>query len=413
LIANKDIEVRDQPGELTKDFKSSGNTHSSSSAISNRLRDDELLDQRHNLKESNTNAQTLASKENMSNTFSDTNQDRSNTDELLSWQGDIDGGTKIHQSLPPSSFDTLTNKEKNSNTDEYWSTSDSTEPTENNFTKLPKDGTGPALAMDDKINNFNTPSDEILDRAKSGQTGIDGENKSKIFFSANPFDMITKTEDDLPLSGQRVQQEFSKSIKSEDDIGPGIVEQGRDIQTTQTKHESEEEKINQPNKTNLVKTSSGGLVSEDILLDGETKSDHSNIDVIDVTDVTHQKNQFGVVGEVKPSVSNTIINERNVLGNTRDHSFNTEEGSGNLEYAYENTKNPLRDISPRKLEVVGSDDEQEPIFQGRIHEESTETPNVEVTVVKTGKGMCDQMEEGREKVRCKVIACFRDNQYCF
>jgi len=411
MIANKD--VKGKPGELTKDFKSLGNTHSSFFAISNSQRDDELVDHRQNLKESNTNAQTLASKENSLKTFSDTNQDRSNSDELLSWQGDIDGGTKIHQSLSSSSFDTLTNKEKNPNTDEYWSKSDSTEPTEDNFTKLPKDGTGPALAKDGKINNFNTPSDKILDRAKSGQKGIDGGNKSNVFSSAKPFDMITEKEEDLPLSGQRVQQDTSKSIKSEDAIGPGIVEQGRDVQTTQTRHESEEDKVNQPNKTNLGKTSSGVLVSEDILLDGETKSDQSNIDVIDVTDVTHQKNQFGVVGEVKPSVSNTIINERNVLGNTRDHSFNTEEGSGNLEYAYENTKNPLRDISPRKLEVVGSDDEQEPIFQGRIHEESTETPNVEVTVVKTGKGMCDQMEEGREKVRCKVIACFRDNQYCF
>ena len=79
-----------------------------------------------------------------------------------------------------------------------------------------------------------------------------------------------------------------------------------------------------------------------------------------------------------------------------------------------------RDASPRKLEVDGSDDELESIFQGRINvsdqqgkEQSTKDLTEEEVRAREGKGMCDHINDERDRVRCKVIACFRDNQYCF
>ena len=112
---------------------------------------------------------------------------------------------------------------------------------------------------------------------------------------------------------------------------------------------------------------------------------------------------------------------------------NTSSESGNqLKIEVGSSGQSSRNISPRKLEVVGSDDELEPIFQGRINssdqqvkeqsnkdltedltEDLTDDLSEEEVRAKEAKGMCDHINDERDRVRCKVIACFRDNQYCF
>lgn len=55
-------------------------------------------------------------------------------------------------------------------------------------------------------------------------------------------------------------------------------------------------------------------------------------------------------------------------------------------------------------------------------EQVTETSDTETTTVKFGKikeersimgTMCEQYEDTKDKIRCKVIACFRDSKLCF
>merc|ERR1711892_1607528 len=84
------------------------------------------------------------------------------------------------------------------------------------------------------------------------------------------------------------------------------------------------------------------------------------------------------------------------------------------------TEKPLREISPRKLDIVGSNDELEPIIQGRIHEneqqvneESDKKPKPKDEILDAGDGMCSGIKNEKDRIRCKVIACFRDNNYCF
>ena len=56
------------------------------------------------------------------------------------------------------------------------------------------------------------------------------------------------------------------------------------------------------------------------------------------------------------------------------------------------------------------------------HDQVTEPSDSETTTVKSSKNedekeiigtMCDKYEEMKEKIRCKVIACFKDSQLCF
>jgi len=86
----------------------------------------------------------------------------------------------------------------------------------------------------------------------------------------------------------------------------------------------------------------------------------------------------------------------------------------------ESDSSTTREVSPRKLEVSNSNDVLEPIIQGRIdagdkneREQSKIEQPIEKVAVKEGRGMCDHHVSEKERVRCKVIACFRDNNNCF
>jgi len=54
-------------------------------------------------------------------------------------------------------------------------------------------------------------------------------------------------------------------------------------------------------------------------------------------------------------------------------------------------------------------------------EQATKPSDIKTTTVKSVQKeerdimgtMCDQYEEMKDKIRCKVIACFRDNKLCF
>eukprot|EP00092_Neocalanus_flemingeri_P001385 GFUD01001478.1.p1 GENE.GFUD01001478.1~~GFUD01001478.1.p1 ORF type:complete len:227 (-),score=44.32 GFUD01001478.1:257-937(-) len=79
----------------------------------------------------------------------------------------------------------------------------------------------------------------------------------------------------------------------------------------------------------------------------------------------------------------------------------------------------LQDISQPNFEVSGPVDKKEAIA-GRIntsdHEEK-EQPTIVLPADKTAgekeKGICAHIETMRERLRCKVYACFKDNDSCY
>eukprot|EP00092_Neocalanus_flemingeri_P046081 GFUD01051766.1.p1 GENE.GFUD01051766.1~~GFUD01051766.1.p1 ORF type:complete len:218 (-),score=45.74 GFUD01051766.1:257-910(-) len=79
----------------------------------------------------------------------------------------------------------------------------------------------------------------------------------------------------------------------------------------------------------------------------------------------------------------------------------------------------LQTISHPNFEFIGPDDKKEAIA-GRIntsdHEEK-EQPTIVIPADKTAgekeKGMCEHIETMKERLRCKVYACFKDNDYCY
>ena len=95
-----------------------------------------------------------------------------------------------------------------------------------------------------------------------------------------------------------------------------------------------------------------------------------------------------------------------------------QEEISQYEDALKRPDKTLADISPRKLEAGSSD---EPIFQGRIdaddqnniNQSMIEQSTDEQVVGKEGEGICDHIETESERVRCKVIACFGDNETCY
>eukprot|EP00092_Neocalanus_flemingeri_P039666 GFUD01043198.1.p1 GENE.GFUD01043198.1~~GFUD01043198.1.p1 ORF type:complete len:227 (+),score=33.64 GFUD01043198.1:188-868(+) len=79
----------------------------------------------------------------------------------------------------------------------------------------------------------------------------------------------------------------------------------------------------------------------------------------------------------------------------------------------------LQSISHPNFEVSGPDDKKDAI-EGRLntsdHEEK-EQPTIVLPADKTAekkeKGMCAHIETMRERLRCTVFACFKDNDYCY
>ena len=97
-----------------------------------------------------------------------------------------------------------------------------------------------------------------------------------------------------------------------------------------------------------------------------------------------------------------------------------QEDISQYEDALKRPDKTLADISPRKLEA-GSSDEPIFIFQGRIDSDDQKKINQsmieqstdEQVAGKEGDGICDHIETESERVRCKVIACFGDNETCY
>jgi len=277
------------------------------------------------------------------------------------------------------------------------------------------------------VSSKGTDDDEINDHQSSTFNPTQRKQEPELFAAGSRFspgnrepvkDNLSKLPQDVRDIGfpqSNIQED--ESVSQQPGIDFSVQNQGTSASKANINDESE--------LVDVLRTGTNKNLGEKIKLYDNLEGVKSEFDTV----LTDHENLIGVVET--PKSSDEIDRNKNQLSDqkvdTNQQQDETDKSVGQTSLESEvqvkenliSTEKPLRGISPRKLDIVGSDDKLEPIIQGRIHEneqvneESDKKPKAKDEILEAGDGMCSGIKNEKDRIRCKVIACFRDNNYCF